>query len=160
MAASSSDRWLWQLSIHFELLAQEMVHGVDIQATDRDFVLVGFQLNLHLIKRCAGENAATDDSDLNDILNAARRVIFKGLNSSFTHLPANALAEEAVHRITQPGLNSSAVMVLQFQAPCGAYLHEEEGLSHRGAAGKGLLGPILKHQFVVRPLHQTAESAA
>jgi hypothetical protein len=63
---------LWQLSIHFELLAQEKVHRVVIQATDRDFAPVSFQLNLHPIKRSAGENAATDGSDLNHILNTAR----------------------------------------------------------------------------------------
>jgi hypothetical protein len=42
MAAGASDRWLWQLSIHFELLAPEMMHRVVIQATDRDFLVVGF----------------------------------------------------------------------------------------------------------------------
>jgi hypothetical protein len=72
MDASSSERWLWQLSIHFELLAPKMMHRVVIQATDRDVLAVGFQLRLHLIKRCAGEYTATDDSDLNHILNAAR----------------------------------------------------------------------------------------
>jgi hypothetical protein len=35
----------------------------------------------------------------------------------FAHLSANALAEVAVDRITQAGLESSAAMVLQFQAP-------------------------------------------
>ena len=117
LAAGASDRWLWQLSIHFELLAPEMVHRVVIQATNSNFVLVSFHHNLYLIKRCTGEYAAADGSHLNHILNAARRVVFKGLNSRFAHLPANALAEMAVHRITQPGLKFSAAMVLQFQGP-------------------------------------------
>jgi hypothetical protein len=160
MAASSSERWLWQLSIHFELLPLEMMHRVVIQATDGNFASICFQHNLYLIKRCAGEYTATNGSHLNDILSTARRVIFKGLNSSFAHLPANALTEVAVYRITQPGLMFSAAMLLQFQAACGAHLHVEDGLSHRAAAGKGTLGPILKHQFVVRPLQQTAEPTA
>ncbi|MFM1797955.1 MAG: hypothetical protein RLZZ117_233 [Cyanobacteriota bacterium] len=58
--ANSSNGRLWQHSIHFELLPLEMVHRVVIQATDRDFQPIGFQLNLHLIKRGAGENTATD----------------------------------------------------------------------------------------------------
>ena len=94
-----------------------MVRHVVIQATDGNFTPVGFNQNLHLIKWCAGENAAADGSHLNHILNAARRVVFKGLNAGFAHLPANSLAEVTVHRITQPGLQSSAAVFLQPRAP-------------------------------------------
>jgi hypothetical protein len=53
---------LWQLSIHFELLPQEMMHRVVVQTTDGNFALVRLYHKLHLIKRCAGENTATDGS--------------------------------------------------------------------------------------------------
>ena len=108
---------MWQLSIHFEVLPLEMMHRVFIQATDGNFTPVGFNQNLHLIKWCAGENAAADGSHLNHILNAARLVVFKGLNAGFAHLPANALAEVTVHSITQPSLQSLAAVFLQPQAP-------------------------------------------
>lgn len=42
MAEPASERWLWQLSIHFKLLTPEMVHRVVIQATDRNLELIGF----------------------------------------------------------------------------------------------------------------------
>ena len=72
MAEPDSERWLWQLSIHFELLPLEMVHRVVIQAADRNVELIGFQLNLNLITRGAGENTAADRAELNHIFIAAR----------------------------------------------------------------------------------------
>ena len=102
--------------LHFELLPLEMMHRVVIQAMDGNFTPVCLHQNLHLIKWCAGENAAAYGSHLNHILSAARRVVFKGLNAGFAHLSATALAEVTVHRITQPGLQSSAAVFLQPQA--------------------------------------------
>jgi RES domain len=62
---------------------------------------VSFHHNLYLIKRYAGKHAAADGTRLNHILNAARRVVFKGLDSSFAHLSANAMAERAFHALRQ-----------------------------------------------------------
>ena len=73
-------------------------------------------LHLHLIKGRAGEDATAASSKLNNILNAASGVVFKGFNAGFTHLLADALAEAAIHRIPQACLQVAAALVVQPQA--------------------------------------------
>ena len=99
-----------QLSLHFEALPLKVMHRIVIQAAAGHSIPDRFDLKLHLIKGHAGEHAAADGSKLNHVLSTAGCVVFDGFDPSFPHLSADPLAEAAVQRIPQPGLQGLSLL--------------------------------------------------
>jgi hypothetical protein len=88
-------------SVNHYHVSPETPNAVVIKASKGNPCMIGFHLNINLVKGCALEDAAADGCKLHHLLNAPGGVILEGLDASLAHAPAAGLRKARIHWITQ-----------------------------------------------------------